>query len=96
MGQLKSQVTANDDNDEVVIDERFYDFFARGGMVRTGSAKMEIQIEKAVARLVGVGQCGARRLGAESHVVELGTERTQARFDVAEALAVGQLGKRHA
>ena len=56
----------------------------------------EIGIDPPVARLVGVGQCGARHRGAESHVVELGAERTQARFDVAQAFAVGQLGKRHA
>ena len=56
----------------------------------------EIGIDPPVARLVGVGQCGARHLGAESHVVELGAERTQARFDVAQAFAVGQLGERHA
>ena len=54
----------------------------------------EIGIDPPVARLVGVGQCGARHLGAESHVVELGAERTQARFDVAQAFAVGQLGKK--
>ena len=52
----------------------------------------EIGIDPPVARFVGVGQCGARHLGAESHAVELGAERTQARFDIAEAFAVGQLG----
>ena len=56
----------------------------------------EIGIDPPVARLVGVGQCGARHLGAESQVVELGAERTQARFDVAQAFAVAQLGERHA
>ena len=55
----------------------------------------EIGIDPPVARLVSVGQCGARHLGAESHVVELGAERTQARFDIAQAFAVAQLGERH-
>ena len=56
----------------------------------------EIGIDPPVARLVGVGQCRTRHLGAESHVVEFGAERTQARFDVAQAFPVGQLGERHA
>ena len=56
----------------------------------------EISINLPVARLVGVGQCRACDLAAESHVVELGAERTQAGFDIAEAFAVGQLGERHA
>ena len=56
----------------------------------------EISINLPVARLVGVGQCRACDLAAESHVVELGAERTQAGFDVAQAFAVGQLGERHA
>ena len=55
----------------------------------------EIGMDPPVARLVSVGQCGARHLGAESHVVELGAERTQARFDIAEAFAVAQLGEGH-
>ena len=40
-----------------------------------------------------VGQCRARDVAAESHGVELGATRTQARFDIAEAFAVGQLGE---
>ena len=53
----------------------------------------EIGIDPPVARLVGVGQGGARDVAAESHVVELGAKRTQARFDIAQAFAVGQLGR---
>ena len=56
----------------------------------------EISIDPPVARLVGVGQCRACDLAAESHVVELGAERTQAGFDIAEAFAVAQLGEGHA
>ena len=55
----------------------------------------EIGIDPPVARLVGVGQGGARDVAAESHVVELSAKRTQARFDIAQAFAVGQLGERH-
>jgi hypothetical protein len=42
-----------------------------------------------------MGQRGARHLAAESHVIELAADGAQARFDVAQALAVGQLGERH-
>ena len=55
----------------------------------------EIGIDPPVARLVSVGQCRARDVAAESHVVELAAKRTQARFDIAEAFAVGQLGEGH-
>ena len=55
----------------------------------------EIGIDPPVARFVGVGQCRARHRAAESHVVKLGGKRTQARFDIAEAFAVGQLGESH-
>src|SRR5271169_1889054 len=34
-------------------------------------------------------------LTAEAHVIKLAADGAQARFDVAQALAVGQLGERH-
>ena len=55
----------------------------------------EIGIDPPVARHVGVGQCRARELATKSHVVELGAERAQARFNIAEAFTVGQLGEGH-
>ena len=55
----------------------------------------EVGVDAPVARLVGVGQRRARHLAAETHVVELAAHRTQARFDVAQALAIGQLREGH-
>ncbi len=43
----------------------------------------EIGIDAPVAGLVGVGKSGARDLGAEPHVVELGLHGAQASLDVA-------------
>ncbi len=56
----------------------------------------EVGVDPPIAGLVGIGPCRASHLAAESHVVELSAERTQARLDIAEALAVRQLGERHA
>ena len=55
----------------------------------------KVGVDPPVTRFVGIGQRGARHLAAEAHVIELGADRAQARFDVAQALAVGQLGERH-
>ena len=56
----------------------------------------EILIDAPVARLVGIGQGAARDATADTQVIELGRVRTQARFDVAQALAKGELRKGHA
>ena len=46
--------------------------------------------------LVGIGQGAARNAALDAHVVELARLRSQTRFDVAQALAIGQLSKGHA
>ena len=56
----------------------------------------EVGVDAPVAHFVGVGQRAARNAAANAHVIELVALRAQARFDVAQALAVGQLGERHA
>src|SRR5450759_5584318 len=43
--------------------------------------------------LVSIGQSGAGNLATEAHVIELATHCMQARFDVAQTLAVSQLGE---
>jgi len=48
-----------------------------------------------IAMFVRVGQIAALDRPANPRVVEQATARTQARFDVAQALAIGQLGKDH-
>jgi hypothetical protein len=45
--------------------------------------------------LVGVGQRRAFDLASKPHVVKLGRLRRQTGFDVAQTLAVGQLGESH-
>jgi len=56
----------------------------------------EVGIDSPVADLVGMGQGVARNLTADAHVIELGRGSSQTRFDVSQALSVGQLSKRHA
>ena len=46
-----------------------------------------------VAALVGIAQRGARHGVAEAHVMQFGTHCTQAAFDLAQPLALGQSGK---
>jgi len=48
-----------------------------------------------IAVLVGVGQCGTRHSGANAHVIQLGANRSQTGFNIAQALAIGQLSKGH-
>ena len=55
----------------------------------------KVGVDPPVARFVRIGQRRACHLAAESHVIELAADRTKARFDVAQALAVGQLRERH-
>src|SRR4030065_409007 len=47
------------------------------------------------SRLVGIGQRRATDRLAKAHVVERGVLGRQTHFDVAQALAVGQLGEGH-
>jgi hypothetical protein len=56
----------------------------------------EIGIDAPVAHLVGVGQSVARHRCADPHVIELALLGPQADLDVAQALAIGELGKGHA
>ena len=68
------------------------------GVERAGNPNQrlgEVGIDPPVAVLVGVGQSVARNAAADAHVIELVCLRTQAGFDVSQALPVGQLCKRH-
>jgi hypothetical protein len=49
-----------------------------------------------IAQLVGVGQGAARYVAPDAHVVELGVLGAQTGLDVAQALAIGELGEGHA
>ena len=49
-----------------------------------------------VAPLVGIGQIAARKVAAQSQVARLGRMRVEACFDIARALAKGDLCERHA
>src|ERR1035438_2044570 len=55
----------------------------------------EVGKDAPIVRLVGIAQCRARHSSSKSHVIQLAAHRTQAGFDVAETLAVGQLSKGH-
>lgn len=46
-----------------------------------------------IARFVGIGQSAAGSRFANATVIEFGTQSVQARFDIAQTLAPGQLGK---
>jgi len=56
----------------------------------------EVGIDPPVAAFVGIGQRAPRDRSADTHVVELGMLGAQAGFDVAQALAIGELRKGHA
>ena len=55
----------------------------------------KVGVDAPVARLVGIGQRRAPNRLAKAHVIELGRLRRQTGLDVAQALAVGQLGEGH-
>ena len=61
--------------------------------VDQGTSK--VGVDSPIAPLVGVGQGGASDGGFETAVIELGTLRPQTDFDVAKAVAIGQLGEGH-
>jgi hypothetical protein len=54
----------------------------------------EVGHDAPVAGLVRVGQGAARHAASDTHVVEFRLHRAETRFDVAQALAVRELGKR--
>ena len=49
----------------------------------------EVGVDAPVVRLVGVSQGGTRDFAAKPDVVELGLDRAQTDFDVAQAFAIG-------
>src|SRR5271169_3229676 len=55
----------------------------------------ELCVNAPVARLVGIGQRRPPHRFAKAHVVELRSLRRQADLDIAQALSIGQLSKRH-
>lgn len=59
-------------------------------------ALRELEIDAPVAFFVGIGQRAFAHVAANAKVVELPRLRTQATFDIPQALAVGQLRKGHA
>ena len=53
----------------------------------------EVGVDPPVAPLVRIGQGAARDAASDAHVVQLGLHGPQTRLDVAQALAIGELGK---
>jgi hypothetical protein len=56
----------------------------------------QVGIDPPIARLVGIGKRAARHAALNAHVIQLAFLRSQARLDVAQTFAIGQLSKRHA
>jgi hypothetical protein len=56
----------------------------------------EVSVDAPVPHLVGLGQRRAPHLATDAHVVELAGLRIEARDRVAQAIAIGELGERHA
>lgn len=75
--------------------QREAELLARVERARLGDEDLgKLRVDSPVALFIGVGQCIATDARtAESHVVQPGLHGTQAGLDVAEALAVGQLGE---
>ena len=53
-------------------------------------------LSSCVARLVRVGKISARNSTSNTHVIQLGGLRTQARFEVPQTRPVSELSERHA
>lgn len=53
----------------------------------------KIGIDSPVAHLIGMGQSVARDVAADTNMIELGGLGSQTRFDISEALAIGELRK---
>jgi len=56
----------------------------------------EVGVDAPVAGLVRLGQRRARDARADADVIELGLYRAKTRLDIAQALAIGELGECHA
>ena len=56
----------------------------------------EVGMDAPIAPLIGISERAARNRGTDAHMVELAPLRSQASLDVAQALAVGELGEGHA
>src|ERR1022692_2242645 len=55
----------------------------------------EVGVDAPVVRVVGVGQCGTCHPAMKAHVIEFAAQRSQARFYIAKAIPVSELGKGH-
>lgn len=55
----------------------------------------EVGVDAPVMRVIGVGQRGACHPAVKTHVVEFAAQRSQARFYIAKAIPVSELGKGH-
>ena len=55
----------------------------------------EIRVNSQISSSVGVGEGAVRDGGSKTHVIKLVTTRTQTDFEIGEALAISDLGKRH-
>ena len=55
----------------------------------------EVSIDAPVVSLIGVGECGARHVPAESNVIQLAAHRAKACLYVTQAFAVSQLREGH-
>jgi len=55
----------------------------------------EVGVDAPVVDFVGVSQRVARHLASDAHVIEFRPQCPKAGFDVAQALAIGQLGEGH-
>jgi len=56
----------------------------------------KIAIYAPVSFFIGIGQCAARDMVPDTHVIQLLFHRAQTAFDVTEAVAVSELSKCHA
>ncbi len=56
----------------------------------------EVLIDAEVSKLVGVRQRGFGDLPSKAHVVKLWSMGVETRYNIAQAFAIGQLGKCHA
>ena len=69
------------------------------GIQRTGDANhglCELGVDAPVPALIGVGERVARHPAANAHVIELVLVCAQTDFDIAQALAEGELSECHA
>src|SRR5215469_2761290 len=55
----------------------------------------EIGEDAPVMSLIGVGQSRARNFAAEAHAIQFAAQRSEARLNVSQTLAVGKLRKGH-